>query len=185
MNISHSILIWAVLAVAVLTPLACISFGVSRLICKSSGGKLFLGIGVGIVCVYGILAARYMMMIGVGKSGIVARGVSPEGREYCIIQTFKGWAEPYQVSFYIRDAAGVWRWNYLAHQDNAWNSATVTFSGGVAHVNRDGRFYRDVELPTNTVDLANIQPGYRSEYSPSNFTAEDIFSFHNKKYGDH
>jgi hypothetical protein len=184
MNTSYSIPVLAILAVLVLTPLACISFGISRLICKSSGGKLFLGLGVGIVFVYGILVVGYLMMIGAGRSGIVARGSSPEGREYCIVQTYKGWTEPYQVSFYIRDASGVWRWNYLAHQDTVWNSATVTFSGGMAHVNHDGSPVRDIPLPTNTVDLTKIEPGYRDDYSPSNFTPEDILSFHNKKFRD-
>jgi len=179
---SYSISVLVVFAVVALAPLACICFGLSRVINKSSGGKLLLGIGVGIVCVCGVLVAGYLMMIGAGRSGIVARGTSPDGREYCIVQTYKGWAEPYQVSFYVRDASGIWRWNYLAHQDTVWNTATVTFNGGVAHVSRDGRHYRDVPLPTNTVDLATIQPGYRDEYCESNFTPEDILSFHNEKF---
>jgi hypothetical protein len=182
MSSSYSIPFLVILMIVVVFPLACISFGIARIGSKSSGGKLFLGIGIGIVCVYGLLVLRYFIWIGAGRSGIVVQGTSPEGRQYCIIQTYKGWVEPYQVSFYIRDTSGIWRWNYLAHQDRAWKSATVTFSGGTAHVIRDGQHYRDILLPTNTVDLATVEPGYRGDYSPSNFTPQDILAVHNQKF---
>jgi len=184
MNSSYSISVVIVFLIIFGIPLLCIGFGLACLLSKASGGKLFLGIGIGILCFYAVVAAGYMMMIGAGRSGIVAQGTSPNGKEYCIVQTYKGWTEPYQVSFYIRDASGIWRWNYLAHQDTVWSSAAVTFSNGVAHVSRDGHAYRDISLPTDTVDLMKIKPGYRDHYCPSNFTAEDILSFHNKKFRD-
>lgn len=171
------------LAVIIGLPTACIIGGIARF--KSSGskaGRLLLGAGVGILCIYGLLAFAYVQYVGPGRSGIVAHGESPDGREYCIVQTFKGMAEPYQVSFYIRDAAGVWRWNYLAHQDAVWRSAKVTFSDGIAHVSRDGVAVRDIPVPTNTVHLTAVKPGYQDEYYPSNFTVDDVLSFHNRRY---
>ena len=112
----------------------------------------------------------------------MAQGTSPEGRQYCVVQTFKDMVEPYQVSFYVRDVAGVWRWNYLEHEDVAWHSATVTFTNRVAHVSRNGVPFRDVVLPSNTVDLAEVQPGYQDYDCPANFTADDILKFHNRKF---
>ncbi len=171
------------LALLIGLPTACLIGGILGL--KSSSqqrGKLLVGAGVGILCVYGLMTFAYAACIGPGRSGIVAHGWSPEGREYCIVQTFKTIAEPYQVSFYIRDRDGVWRWNYLAHQDSVWRSATVSFSGGFAHVSRDGNPFRDIRVPTNRVDLAKVEPGYRDDYCPPNFSENDLLSFHNKKF---
>lgn len=170
------------LALLIGLPTACLIGGVLGL--KSSAqqrGKLLVGAGVGILCVYGLVAFGYAVCIGPGRSGIVAHGWSPQGREYCIVQTFKTMAEPYQVSFYIRDAGGVWRWNYLAHQDSVWRSAIVSFSDGFAHVSRDGVPFRDIRVPTNRFDLAKVELD-RGNYCPSNFTANDLLSFHNRKF---
>jgi hypothetical protein len=168
-----------VLVISILAlPLVFIAFGIA------GKAKRFLSIGIGTLCVYVLLILGYALLVWPGQSRIVAHGTSPMGREFCIVQTYKSWAEPYQVSFYIRDSAGVWRWNYLAHQDFAWRSATVDFDNGIAHVSSGGHRYREILLPTNTVDLTKIEPGYRNEYCPSNFTAADILSFHNKWFKD-
>ena len=171
------------LIILVGAPLLCVGWGIMKLkTCPSRSAKLLLGTGITILCGYLFLVLAYILLVGPGRSGILAKGVSPEGREYCVVQTFKDFVEPYQVSFYIRDAAGVWRWNYLEHEDIAWRSATVDFTNGVASVSRGGIPFRKIPLPTNTVDLTTVQPGYRDEYCPSNFTAEDILAWHNKKY---
>ena len=172
--IQHLVLLVPILAL----PIVCIGFGITI------RARRVLVSGIGILCIYVLLILGYVIMVWPGQSKILARGTSPMGQEYCIVQTYKGWAEPYQVSFYIRDGSGMWRWNYLAHQDIAWHSAIVTFTNGMAQVSRDGRPYRDVPMPTNTVDLARIEPGYRDEYCPSNFSAEDVLLFHNKRFKD-
>ena len=116
------------------------------------------------------------------QSKILTRGYSPEGREYCVVQTFKGFVEPYQVSFYIRDAEGIWRWNYLAHQDNGWKAASVTFSQGAAQIVRNGTLFKVISIPTNQVDLTQVLPGYRNDYCDRSCSVEDVFEFHNLKY---
>jgi len=144
--------------------------------------RFFKWTGIVILFVCLALVLAFISSVQPGKSGILTRGVSPTGQEYCVVQTYKGLAEPYQVSFYVRDSAGLWRWNYLAHQDVAWRSATVDFSNGVACVSRDGLPLRDIPLPVDIVDLTQVLPGYRDGYCPSNFTVENVLEFHNNKF---
>ena len=180
-NSTGILIVVLVLTVLVGTPLICIVFGLKKR--KSSrSATVLLWTGIIILAAYFSAVVAFVVWVGPGRSGVLARGKSPTGQEYCVVQTFKGLTEPYQVSFYVRDASGIWRWNYLEHQDVAWRTATVDFSNGVAHVSHNGATVRDILLPTNTVDLATVQPGYRDDYCPSNFTAEDILAFHNKKF---
>jgi hypothetical protein len=182
MNGGYSITALAFAIAILAVPVICIGLGLARVtISQTLTPGLFLRVGLGVACAYVILVLAYVSTVGPGRSGIVAQGTSPEGRQYCIVQTYKGLIEPYQVSFYIRDPSGVWMCNPLAHQDFAWRSATVTFSNGIGHIAREGELFRDVPVLTNSVDLASVLPGYRDFYCPSNFTAEDVLSFHNKK----
>ena len=182
-NTIRIFILLAVLVILVGTPLVCIFVGLKRLKTSSPrGAKVPLWTGIIILAGYLSAVVAFVVWVGPARSGILAHGKSPTGQEYCVVQTFKGMVEPYQVSFYVRDSAGVWRWNYLAHQDVAWRSASVDFSNGVAHVSRNGLPFRDISLPTNTVDLSSVQPGYRDDYCPSNFTAENILEFHNSKF---
>lgn len=116
------------------------------------------------------------------QSKILAQGHSPEGREYCVVQTFKDLVEPYQVSFYVRDSDGIWRWNYLEHEDKGWKSARVTFSDGSALIERNGVRFKEIEIPTDQVDMAKVRHGYRDYYCDSGFSVQDVFTFHNQKY---
>ena len=126
--------------------------------------------------------AAYVAWVRPGQSGILVQGQSPDGQEFCVVQTFKGLVEPYQVSFYIRDTNRVWRWNYLEHEDTAWRSASVEFVTGKAIVSRNGKPFREVGMPTGTVTLASVPGGYVDDYCPPEFTVEDVLRFHNAKY---
>lgn len=185
MTANHTSILILVLLLTILVgiPLFCVVLGFKLFkTCSSLAAKVLLGTGIAILCAYLLATLAFVLWVGPGRSGILAQGTSPEGREYCVVQTFKDMFEPYQVSFYIRDAAGVWRWNYLEHQDVAWRSARVDFSNGVARVSRNRVPFRDIGLPTNTLDLSSMQPGYRDDYCPSNFTVDDILRFHNRKF---
>jgi hypothetical protein len=109
-------------------------------------------------------------------------GVGVTLTEYCVVQTFKDLGEPYQVSFYIRDTNGVWRWNYLEHEDIAWRSASVKFSNDKAIVYRNGIDFKEIAMPTGTIDLASVPGGYVDYYCPSEFAAQDVLNNHNNKY---
>ncbi|MDF1789013.1 MAG: hypothetical protein P1U82_24335 [Verrucomicrobiales bacterium] len=131
----------------------------------------------------GVIAA-YLGSVRPWQSKILAHGHSPEGREYCLVQTYRDLVEPYQVSFYIRDANGIWRWNYLGHQENGWKSGTVTFSDGSALIERNGAMLKEIEIPNESVDLAGVLPGYSHQYLGSELTTDDVFAFHNQRYND-
>ena len=128
------------------------------------------------------LVAAYLVAIRPWQSKILAQGVSPEGREYCVVQTFKDLVEPYQVSFYVRDPEGVWRWHYLEHEDSGWKSAEVIFSEGSSQIQRNGTSFKEIPLPNDQVDLGKIQAGYRDYYCDRGYSVEDVFAFHNQKY---
>ena len=124
----------------------------------------------------------WLVSIRPWQSKVLAHGFSPDGREYCVVQTFKDLIEPYQVSFYIRDKEGIWRWNYLEHEDDGWKSATVVFSGETAQIQRDGVLFKEFALPTDKVDLSKVLRGYSHHYCESGFSVDDIFTFHNHRY---
>ena len=129
----------------------------------------------------GVVAA-WLVSIRPWQSKVLAQGYSPEGREYCVVQTFKNLVEPYQVSFYVRDSDGIWRWNYLEHEDDGWKSARVTFPAGSARIERNGSQFKEIEIPNDQVDLTTVLPGYRYQYCDSGFSVDDVLAFHNQKY---
>jgi hypothetical protein len=185
MTINFTILITviAVLVILIGTPILLLYLGIKQIkTSRSTGGKILIGIGVTVLLVYLTGIGAYVIWVGPGQSRILTQGKSPEGLEYCVVQTFKDLVEPYQVSFYIRDTNRLWRWNYLEHEDVAWRSAAVDFSNGLARVSRNGIFFREVPLPTNVVDLATVLPGYLDEYCPSNFTVEEVFKYHSEHF---
>ena len=128
------------------------------------------------------IIASWLLSIRPWQSKVLAHGFSPEGREYCVVQTFRDVVEPYQVSFYIRDDQGVWRWNYLEHEDNGWRSATVNFTDSSAMIKRNGVPFKELKIPSGQVDLSTVLPGYRDQYCDKDFSVEEVLAFHNQKY---
>ncbi|MDP7062573.1 MAG: hypothetical protein QF489_06545 [Planctomycetota bacterium] len=140
---------------------------------------IFLSILFGVLI---LPIAGFVAWVRPGMSGVLAQGKSPTGQEFCVVQTYKGLTEPYQVSFYIRDADRIWRWNYLEHQGTAWRNASVEFADGEALVFRNGKPFRKIAMPTDTVDLATVPGGYVDYYCPPEFSVQDVLVFHNQNY---
>ncbi len=148
MNYTGLLILLLALVVLVGLPVLCIVAGVVRL--KTLGwrsARVLLTFGTGVLGFYLALLVAYIVSVGPWRSGILTQGKLPEGREFCVVQSFKDMFEPYQVSFYVRDEAGVWHWNYLEHEDVAWRTAAVTFSNSVAYVSRNGVPFDEVVLP--------------------------------------
>ena len=110
-----------------------------------------------------ICAAWFVYFAGPWHTGILAQGTSPDGREYCIVQAYQNAVEPYGVDFYIRDASGAWHRHYLEHEDLAWRSAEVRFSGNEALVARNGKPFATISLTPKGAPV-----------HPSSFSANDI-----------
>ncbi|MCF6284385.1 MAG: hypothetical protein L3K26_04270 [Candidatus Hydrogenedentes bacterium] len=150
---------------------------------RSVTGLIMTGAGITIGVAYLWAITAFISAAGPEHSGIVVEGLSPSGQEYCVVQTYTGiWTEPYQVSFYIRDGDGVWRWNYLEHEDLAWRSAQVEFADDKAIVSRNGKHFSEIPMPADSVDLATVLPGYRDEYCPATFTVAAILGHHNERF---
>lgn len=91
MNNDAGILIWVLLlALLVGVPLLSVGLGLWKLkTCRSTSGQVLLGSGIAVLCAYLFVVLGYIAIVAPGRSGIVAKGISPEGREYCVVQTFK------------------------------------------------------------------------------------------------
>jgi hypothetical protein len=182
---SHQFLIvFFVLCLAlvfVVVPIAGVVWGVRRFRKSTTGfARAMWGTGAVVLSTYLVLLGWLLFYSIPGHSRIVTQGKSPSGQEYCVVQSFQALPEPYRVSFYIRDTSGVWHWKYLEHEDLAWRSAKVEFLGDVALVSRDGVPFREIPLPTNTVDLAQVQYGNRHNYCPADFTAAQVLKHHSR-----
>lgn len=149
---------------------------------RSRGSKVLIGSGVILILLYAAGFVQVIVAIGPGQSGLLASGATPDGREYCVVQTFKGWIEPYQVSFYVRDESGLWHKKYLEHEANSWKPVDVRFADGKAQVFSKGVLAREVDLPTETVELESILPGYRDQYVSRDASIEDLVHLHNKQF---
>ena len=173
----------ALLIVFIGGPLLLLGFGIRTFRrTRSVTSRVLIGVGAAFFLAYFAAIVSYIAAVSPGRSGIVTHGVSPDGHEYCVVQTFKDFVEPYQVSFYIRDTNGVWRWNYLEHEDFAWRSAHVAFSGDKIIVFRNGKPFREITMPSGTVDIASVPKGCRNDYCPAAFSVQEVLAFHNKIY---
>jgi hypothetical protein len=142
--------------------------------------RIRVGAGTTLLLVWGGLLATHAIQVRPWQSGILARGMSPDGREYCVVQTFQGFFEPYRVSLYVRDATGIWHWHYLAHQDHAWRSISVGFTADEIVVARDGVERRRFPRKIAPVDLTTVLPGYAMHYRSANLTADEVAEFHHR-----
>ena len=142
-------------------------------------GRMYSVVGIAVL----LLIAWGIYKIGPGKSGIVLSGESTAGHEYCIVQRYTGvLTEPYQVSLYVRDDAGTWRWHYLAHEDGAWRSAEVKFDGDLAVVFRSGERVREVELVLDPIDKDSASFVDRERSLPAHLSVAQVALRHNERY---
>lgn len=128
----------------------------------------------------GLLVA-YMAKIKPWQSGILAAGVSPQGREFVVVQTFTGFVEPYRVSLYVRDSSGVWHWNYLGHDDTAWGSTRVEFSADSFLILHKGIQVRKIPVESSVALRPDNRDGTRD--LPASYSAEDVAAFHHERFG--
>lgn len=80
---------------------------------------------------------------------VVARAVTPDGVEMCIVQQCNWNAEPFTTSFMYRQLGGVWRRFYYDHQDTYWGSGHASLDTNA----RVAVFYRG-SSPAVTFDWA-------------------------------
>lgn len=147
-------------------------------------GILRIGRWIFYLFVLGIVAL--VSWVGPCQSGIVAQGTDPQGRPYCIVQTFKHIIdEPYQVSFYLKDEDGNWRWNYLEHEDVSWRSASAAFSDKDVTIMRNGKAVRTIPLPPEPLDTIagwNAQEDYAL---PGDLSADEVAEAHHAIFEQH
>jgi hypothetical protein len=131
-----------------------------------------------VTLVYLPVLAAFLFWVGPWRSGVVVAGKSRDGRDYCVVQTFQDLAEPFRVALYVRTDGGAWRWYYLEHEDCGWRSARVEIVDGVAHVLRNGAWFRDVPLSNAAPDLRALAPDERGRYRPASYDAARLAADH-------
>ncbi|HNU51124.1 MAG TPA: hypothetical protein PKJ98_09540 [Verrucomicrobiota bacterium] len=67
---------------------------------------------------------RFLLRVGVPR--IVARAVSPDGVEMCIVQECNFSTEPFTTSFVYRKPGADWGWFYFDHEDWYWGTGRVS-----------------------------------------------------------
>lgn len=172
-----------ILILMVILPIACsvalLGWGILRAKRGLAFGRIMIGVGAVLLLTVLTPITYHLYFGGPWHSRIVTQGISTSGQEYCVLQRFQSWGEPYRISLYVRDQDGVWRWNYLEHQGYAWRSAEVEIRGNQASVLRNGSLFRDINLPTDTIENPTVIPtGYGKEYLPSKFSVEDVYALY-------
>jgi hypothetical protein len=165
------------------TPTCLIVFGLKRhRRLHSLGAKVMIGTGMVIFSIYLLAIVPRITGVGPYRSDILAKGTSPDGMEYCVVQSYfligDLLSEPYQVSFYMRDVDRIWRWQYLAHDDDSpWRDVSVSFSGSKIQVSNKGSFTRELSVPLGRTDQGTMQKG--RDYLPESYSVEDVLKWHN------
>lgn len=89
--------------------------------------------------IFSVVAAVGMFVVHIARPRVIARAVTPDGTELCIVQECNWSMEPFTTSFVYHKPGTEWRWFYYDHQDIYWGSARATIDTN-AHV---AIFYRD------------------------------------------
>ena len=112
-------------------------------------------------------------------SGVITHQTLQNGVEVCIVQYFKGLAEPYQVSLYAKSSVGNWRWFYIDHEAERWRNARIDFTEeNKALIYNKGKI--EATVPVDKNSLAAEEGGY----FPSTFSCEEINQAHTRKFYD-
>ena len=75
----------------------------------------------------------------VSKPRVVARGVAPNGIEFCLVQRL---GEPFATSAFYRKPRGRWGWFYYDHEDWLWIGGQVELD----HQDKTIKVYRAGKL---------------------------------------
>lgn len=138
--------------------------------------------GLGLFGLYAAALAWGVWRIGPWRSGVVAHGFGAEGREFCVVQTYKAIVEPFQVSLYERRPGEQWRWHYLEHEDVGWRSATVTFQDGRARVTRNGAPFTEIALAAGSLGTETATTA-ETISCPAHYSVEQVRAFHDDYFG--
>ena len=94
-----------------------------------------------------LIAAVGLLIWHINGPRVVARAVSPEGIEMCIVQRCNWSVEPFTTRFFYRKPGTDWIGFYYDHQDWYWGSGTVSLNTNL----HEAVFFRD-GVPVVTFD---------------------------------
>jgi len=132
------------LLVAVLgTPIWLLATGIMRIADKRGG---VVRTAIGAVWLVAVMAVGIWVADGFSArhEKILDKGVTPDGREYCLLQRRGG--EPYEVRLYVRNAKREWVGHYVDHEVWPWRSGRLDFTNGTARVLHGDRPHCTVDI---------------------------------------
>ena len=105
---------------------------------KPMNGRAKVTVAGGIVVLIATVALLYRHIDG---PRVVARAVTPDGTEFCVVQKCKWDFEFFTTSCYYRKPGGQWGWFYYDHQDWYWGSGRAEIDQTLQRISifREGR----------------------------------------------
>lgn len=147
-----------------------------------------------------LLLAGILLLVWVFTAGdpgwddrVLGRGVAPDGREWCVLQTTAGTRGPLARAAFVRNGDGVWLRCAFEPKTAPCHEASLEFLGvgAAARIVANGAPGRSFAVPSEgeqpapqrlvseTVDYETTQVWHTS--CPAEFTPEDILAAHAKR----
>lgn len=131
------------------------------------------------VVIWLLMVAAVLWLNAPFTSGVVTYKTLQGGIDTCIVQYFKGLAEPYQVSLYARYPNSNWRWFYLEHESERWRDTSIELKkDGIVSIYEKGKLETTISL--NKDSLEDKEAGY----FPGFLSCEDISQEHKYRFYD-
>lgn len=80
---------------------------------------------VGVLLLLAAIAGACGFLAHIAKPRVVARAITPEGVEMCVVQHCNWNAELFTTAFYYHQPGTNWGWFYYDHEDGYWGSGRV------------------------------------------------------------
>ena len=138
---------------------------------KRGGSALLIVAVVGIALV-ACLALWFVWSALPTQEGIVARGVSPDGREYGVSQAWNDWFDDYDIRLFVRGENGDWIVWYGGRDWHPGDPFKIRFSEKDGSPVLEGPYERLFQ---------NSEPAHDARTYPGNLSLEELHAIHRRE----
>ena len=149
-----------------------------RIAGKSEAGVLWAISMFGVVAVFLYFGWLYLYCGGPFHDGIIARGVTPDGRDYLVTRVWGDWVDGHVARYFVREHDGRWRtipagWGW----DIGDKIAKVVFNEPYPAWHTEGTPF--LRLKSGATRYLQEDPDHM-EYLPASMMPEDLLAWHQK-----
>jgi len=111
-----------------------------------------------LVALFGLVLYLFMPFSPKRKPLLITEESAPDGIEMCLTQTYNGFLDPYDISFYYRKSrAERWRWCYINHEDFYWWSGSIVVdpNTNIAKIKRGAKEIAVFDWDAETLTFIN------------------------------